>query len=42
MTCRWCIDDAFALLVDFGFTVEQASALLASRDTVFLVPVCAS
>jgi hypothetical protein len=42
VTCRWCIDDAFALLVDFGFTPEQAAALIASRETVFLVPVRAA
>lgn len=42
MTCRWCIDDAFALLVEWGFEPEQASALLASRTTVFLVPLVAS
>lgn len=39
MTCRWCVDEAFALLVEFGFDPEQASALLASQTTVFLVPV---
>lgn len=39
MTCRQCLDDALALLLDFGFSPVQASALLASRSTVFLVPV---
>ena len=39
MTCRECLSDALALLVDFGFTERQASALIASRETVFLVPV---
>lgn len=39
MTCRWCVEDAYDLLLCFGFTDEQARALADSRDTVFLVPV---
>jgi hypothetical protein len=30
---------AFSLLRKFGFSVEQAQALLASERTVFLVPL---
>lgn len=39
MTCRHCVEDAFALLVEWGFTPEQASGLVSTVSTVFLVPV---
>ena len=42
MTCAWCLDDALALLLDFGFTERQAIALITSRETVFLVPLAAT